>query len=283
MATIENRLEVITTQVSAGNLPALNRIPEIQNSACCQRPTISSPASVFSSLLISVKFKTINTVPKDLISDCMDSLSNLNLRNVDVSGLNLTGIGLHQTNLTGADCRGTNFSGKEIRYCYPPAPSWLHHVCFDSADARNADFAWAILDGVSFENSNLQHANFWNAWLRCWWILSEHVSFKGADLSYANFEHAKNIDWREIGKAKTLYNAKFDPFIDSILHKNCSQLFEKKRDKRTICTCDTVQIFVSDSLKFQYFNVDTESIGCPLCSDQAEGDTVPSMDFKQCW
>ncbi len=97
----------------------------------------------------------------------------------------------------------------------------LGRAIITNADLRGIDLNGAILDGA-----NLIGANFEEVFLGSADDLSD-AKLMDADLRGVDLRGAKGLTIKQLREAKTLYQAKLDPELESQVKEKCPQLLEK--------------------------------------------------------
>jgi hypothetical protein len=128
------------------------------------------------------------------LNDCV--LYNAQLENAELEGANLEGTILEEANLGGAIIRGAN----------------LRHAEFDGANLLGVDFTYSDLFRVFFRGADLTYAQF------------DGANMEGVQLQSAIIEYGQLL------KAKTLYNAELDSNIKEEIEKNYPHLLKKPKE-----------------------------------------------------
>jgi len=207
---IENRANSIFSQMSTPFYKkALSRIPRVQKMPCPIKPDILHPISVFQSLFKNTTYTEMVELFKETIENWKDSLSYVNLCEIDLSKTDL-----YNSNFYGAYVGWANFTY-----------AMLSGANFIGANLSGSDFRGAKLAGANLNNAILCGANLREAYL------------PGINITGANFAEADlrgiiifGSAVEELSKVKTLYLAKIDPSILEEIKTKYPHLLEQPSD-----------------------------------------------------
>ena len=149
---------------------------------------------------------------------------NLNLVNCFLEKANLNYVNLTGANLNYANLSNTNLIDAKLENAR------LNQTRFENGNLNQASFCSSFANGASFKDANLIKSRFFNAFL----IKADFTNaflmeadlkgayLTGADLTNANLykadlRNAKGLSIDQLLKVRTLYLAKFDPEITTIL------------------------------------------------------------------
>jgi hypothetical protein len=104
-------------------------------------------------------------------------------------------------------------------------------VNLEGAHLEGANLDHTILKLANLRDAHLQGSNLFDATLRT--AMLEGADFKyaamdGADFSYARLMGAKNVDPRELCKARTVYKAKLDVDLEQKLKASCPSVLTEE-------------------------------------------------------
>jgi len=144
------------------------------------------------------------------------NLSKVNLKDANLNTANISNSVLIEANFENARLKQTNLENSNI-----------NQGNFKNTFASGANFKDAFLIKADFEGAFLIKANFNNGYLmeaslrKC--SLAE-VSFENTNLYKADFRGAEGLTLEQLGKAKSLYLAKFDQDVYTLLEENIPDL-----------------------------------------------------------
>jgi uncharacterized protein YjbI with pentapeptide repeats len=148
-------------------------------------------------------------------------LARTNLNYVNLTGSNLNSANISQSSLIEANLENTRLNQTNMEN------SNLNQVNLKSAYASGAIFKDAFLIKAQFDGAFLIKANFSNSYLmeaslcNCYLMGAD---FENASLYKADLRGAKGLTVEQLGKAKTLYLAKFDDEILEQIKTNIPDL-----------------------------------------------------------
>jgi uncharacterized protein YjbI with pentapeptide repeats len=137
-------------------------------------------------------------------------LARTNLNYVNLKGSNLNSANISQSSMIEANLENTRLNQTNFEN------SNLNQANLRGAYASGANFKDAFLIKTQFENAFLIKANFNNAYLMEANLGNSYLmgaDFENASLYKADLRGAKGLTIEQLGKAKTLYLAKFDDEI----------------------------------------------------------------------
>jgi uncharacterized protein YjbI with pentapeptide repeats len=148
-------------------------------------------------------------------------LARTNLNYVNLTGSNLNSANISQSSLIEANLENTRLNQTNMEN------SNLNQVNLKSAYASGAIFKDAFLIKAQFDGAFLIKSNFSNSYLmeaslcNCYLMGAD---FENASLYKADLRGAKGLTVEQLGKAKTLYLAKFDDEILEQIKTNIPDL-----------------------------------------------------------
>lgn len=156
--------------------------------------------------------------------------------NLDFSWLE--GTHLERADLRGASIKRAHLTGVYLIDAHLETAN-LEHSILEKAHLNRADLIFTCLEDaylpkVDIREANLLEANFREAWLEEADLRGanlEGADFEGADFEGANLEGTYNLTIEQLSKARTLYNAKLDPQLETPLREKYPALFEKPQDE----------------------------------------------------
>jgi uncharacterized protein YjbI with pentapeptide repeats len=144
------------------------------------------------------------------------NLNYVNLKGSNMNSANFSNSFLIETNLQNTRLNQTNFENAN-----------LNQADLKNAYASGANFKDAFLIKAQFENAFLIKTNFKNAFLMEANLQNSYVmgaDFENASLYKADLRGAKGLTLEQLGKAKTLYLARFDDEILEQVKANIPEL-----------------------------------------------------------
>ncbi len=139
------------------------------------------------------------------------NLAEANLNTANVSNSVLIDANLEQARLNQTNFENANLNQGNLRKTYASGAN------FKDAFLIKADFEGAFLIKTNFNNSYLMEANLRDS------ALAE-ANFENANLYKADLRGAEGLTLEQLGKAKSLYLAKFDEDIYAVLQENIPDL-----------------------------------------------------------
>jgi uncharacterized protein YjbI with pentapeptide repeats len=115
--------------------------------------------------------------------------------------------------LWGADLEETDLRGADLK-----------RADLEEADLSGADLSGADISGAKFRGADLSGANLMGADF-------DRTNLKRTDLEGANLKGATFLRANQLSKAKTLYQAELDPFLEQEVKEKHPRLFEKPGEK----------------------------------------------------
>jgi len=260
---IENRANAIFVQLATPIYKRnVHQIPKTQKIPCPLKPEILNPCSIWNSLFSrdTVYFEIVEHL-KEIIETWKDSLSYVDLREVDLSGAKLSetfyreiirsnadspydllsseknGHGLFRfkkhvilgANLEGANLESAKISKANLRVAKLERVNLTKADLTESnltdANLTKADLTEADLSGADLTNTNLSSSDLSGANLNKAYL--NDANLNGADLSEVDLSGVFGLTIEQLAKVETLYEAKLDLILMEEVKKKYPHLLEK--------------------------------------------------------
>jgi len=165
-------------------------------------------------------------------------VTNINLKNCYLENAKLNGVRLKDANLSGANLTKANLARADLIEANL-TKSILRYANLHDADLSDANLSGANLEGADLKGAIMLNCKLCEVYGR-WQEELEGTNLKNADLFLASLEgadlrgadlrRAKNILIDQIGRTKSLYNAKLDPELKEQIKEKSPHLLEHSEE-----------------------------------------------------